>query len=319
LNWWEDERWEERSVPVTSQELAGAVSHALNFTIPKGKYSVHIQAEGEQIVRDPKQGSDEEVWKGVITYADDNRYWTTFPFGQAQITNLALLGKVTRGSKDASINSKQVGNYVIQRDFTSSFDLEVKAEQSGLVIEPADIQTTPKYNFVVSYGNYSWKTMEYGTLSVVFDEKVGTRVAPPRIVMPGKPNWKIPIRRDPYVGFDESLVIDDSPSIGSTSAVAAAIPKAVEVTPPPTPQQPVTLARYLESQGRMAKPDLTPSEIGDDTESVSESVYSVQMTEEQVWQACGIDPLRWASMSDHAKRKARKSLAPPKEKRGFFR
>jgi len=148
-----------------------AAQAAFVFSVPEGSYSVNISSEGLQSV-DHIGGSDDGFWIGLIAYSnasDDN--WGVGNYKGCTFKNLMITNSWRPGHKDLKLNGCQfTDGQIVERDAVISFHLEAQGKDAKFCLTAPRTMKTDKYNYVVSYGGYTNKRMEFGTISVTFDE-----------------------------------------------------------------------------------------------------------------------------------------------------
>lgn len=140
------------------------------FNVPKGTWSVDISCEGYQptsSTTDPNRGRSD----GLIAYSNsDSDYWNVGEADGVKISNLRNDNTYRQGHPDLEINSCHFRDgQLLERDATISFHVEAPDDGRFFLIGPA-IQKTAKYNYTISYGEWTDRDMELGLITVVLDE-----------------------------------------------------------------------------------------------------------------------------------------------------
>lgn len=141
------------------------------FDINPGSYSVNISCEGQQSV-DHVGGATEGHWLGLIAYgnqSDDN--WGVGVYSNCTITKYINTATWRPGHKDLELNGCRFNDgQIVERDAVMSFHVAA-SNQARFYLAAPKTQKADKYNYVVSYGGYTDKTMEFGTITVTIDEQ----------------------------------------------------------------------------------------------------------------------------------------------------
>nr|QGW58138.1 CP read-through protein [Potato leafroll virus] len=171
------------------------------FNVPKGQWSVDISCEGYQptsSTSDPNRGRSD----GMIAYSNaDSDYWNVGEADGVKISKLRNDNTYRQGHPELEINSCHFREgQLLERDATISFHVEAPTDGRFFLVGPA-IQKTAKYNYTISYGDWTDRDMELGLITVVLDEHLeGTGSAnrvrrPPReghtyVASPREPEGK---------------------------------------------------------------------------------------------------------------------------------
>lgn len=144
---------------------------AFVFPVPEGSYSVNISCEGLQSV-DHIGGNEDGYWIGLIAYSNssgDN--WGVGNYKGCVFTNFLATNTWRPGHKDLKLNDCQfTDGQIVERDAVMSFHVEASGKDACFYLMAPKTMKTDKYNYVVSYGGYTNKRMEFGTISVTCDE-----------------------------------------------------------------------------------------------------------------------------------------------------
>jgi len=184
---WQDESWSEESLSVTRVVNSSYVSIGILFPLNKvADFRVHIACEGQQNVRDKTADGSKEEWKGLISFNQARGGYGVQAWSGCSVSNLQADLSCVLGHQDASINGSSLSEQVIEWDYMASCDVKVTTVPAYLVLFLPSIEKDQHYNFVVSYGGFSWKTMEFGDLSITFDEATGSDPSAPKKVVGGR-------------------------------------------------------------------------------------------------------------------------------------
>jgi len=144
---------------------------AFMFPMPEGSYSVNISCEGLQSV-DHIGGNEDGYWIGLIAYSNstgDN--WGVGNYKGCEFKNLLITNTWRPGHKDLKLNDCQfTDGQIVERDAVISFHVDASGKDASFYLMAPKTMKTDKYNYVVSYGGYTNKRMEFGTISVTCDE-----------------------------------------------------------------------------------------------------------------------------------------------------
>lgn len=144
---------------------------AFVFPVPEGSYSVNISCEGFQSV-DHIGGNEDGYWIGLIAYSNssgDN--WGIGNYKGCSFKNFLATNTWRPGHKDLKLNDCQfTDGQIVERDGVISFHVDATGTDACFYLAAPKTMKTDKYNYVVSYGGYTNKRMEFGTISVTFDE-----------------------------------------------------------------------------------------------------------------------------------------------------
>lgn len=169
LDKWEDEKWTGATlnagwIESEIDKRSGATPYYL-FPTKVGEFSVYMECNGFQVA---KHNPNNE-WLGFIGYSNTQQNWRISEYSGCQISNLKSAGRLIPGWKDVKVNGCDVSDQAIEADLACSFHLSVKADGHWRMIGPT-VQRNDHYNFVVSYGGWDWREMEFGVVSVSVDE-----------------------------------------------------------------------------------------------------------------------------------------------------
>jgi hypothetical protein len=144
---------------------------AFVYPVPEGSYSVNISCEGFQSV-DHIGGNEDGYWIGLIAYSNssgDN--WGVGNYKGCSFKNFLATNTWRPGHKDLKLNDCQfTDGQIVERDAVMSFHVEATGTDACFYLMAPKTMKTDKYNYVVSYGGYTNKRMEFGTISVTCDE-----------------------------------------------------------------------------------------------------------------------------------------------------
>lgn len=143
---------------------------AFVFPIQEGEYSVQVTIEGLQSV-DHIGGNYDGYWIGLIAYGNDVAdNWGVGIYNRCTITDLVNTASWRPGHKDLQLNGCKFSDQIVERDAIMSFKVHAQKDASFYLVAPKT-KKSDNYNFVVSYGEYTDKRMEFGTISVTIDER----------------------------------------------------------------------------------------------------------------------------------------------------
>lgn len=144
---------------------------AFTFPVPPGEYSVNISCEGLQSV-DHIGGNRDGYWIGLIAYQNQSGdYWGVGNYVGCEITNLLGTNTWRPGHEDLELNNcKFTDGQIVERDAVISFHVKAKGADPRFYLVAPKTMKADKYNYVVSYGGYTDKRMEFGTISITVDE-----------------------------------------------------------------------------------------------------------------------------------------------------
>lgn len=144
---------------------------AFVYPMPEGSYSVNISCEGFQSV-DHIGGNEDGYWIGLIAYSNstgDN--WGVGNYKGCTFKNFLATNTWRPGHKDLKLNDCQfTDGQIVERDAVMSFHVDATGTDACFYLMAPKTMKTDKYNYVVSYGGYTNKRMEFGTISVTCDE-----------------------------------------------------------------------------------------------------------------------------------------------------
>lgn len=176
---WEDESW--TSVKLSASYLQNdQVEATPYFLIPssKGKFSVYIECEGFQAVKSIG-GKADGCWGGLIAYNRKKDGWQARASAGTVLSNYRSTTTVINGHPDCEVNDcKFKPDRGVESDLICSFHLEAE-DDSYWALQAPPIQKSSDYNYVVSYGGYTEKSIEWGSVSISIDEVNQTASASP--------------------------------------------------------------------------------------------------------------------------------------------
>jgi hypothetical protein len=141
------------------------------YPVPEGIWSIEISCEGYQAASstsDPHRGKCD----GMIAYDDDSsKVWNVGQQNNVTITNNKADNDWKYGHPDLTINGDKFDqNQVVEKDGIISFHLVTTGPNASFFLVAPAVKKTAKYNFCVSYGDWTDRDMEFGMVSVVLDE-----------------------------------------------------------------------------------------------------------------------------------------------------
>lgn len=148
-----------------------AAQAAFIFPLTTGSYHVYISCEGLQSV-DHIGGDTDGYWIGLIAYnSQANDYWGVGQYSDCTITNYLSTSSWRPGHPDLKLNDCTFkGGQFVERDAVISFHIVAKSDNAKFYLMAPKTMKTDTYNFVVSYGGYTNKKMEFGSITVTIDE-----------------------------------------------------------------------------------------------------------------------------------------------------
>nr|AZF99034.1 orf5 [Ullucus polerovirus 1] len=138
--------------------------------VPEGEWSVDISTEGYQAsssTSDPNRGKSD----GFIAYSNDSDgIWNVGQAENIEISKLWNENTYREAHPDLEVNGCHFRDHqLIERDATISFHASAKSNARFFLIGPP-IQKQEKYNYTISYGEWTDRSLELGLISVVLDE-----------------------------------------------------------------------------------------------------------------------------------------------------
>lgn len=168
---WEDENWQ--TVTLSAGYAVNDRVRAQPYVIvpaDEGQFSVYIEAEGFYNVKSIG-GATPGSWCGFIAYNTKDPGWLVNQYSGCTITNYKDRSDFVEGHPDAVVNDCHLrAGRAVEADFYCSFDLRVEAGGGMWIIYAPYLQKDSDYNYIVSYGGYTNKTCEFGSLSISIDE-----------------------------------------------------------------------------------------------------------------------------------------------------
>lgn len=148
-----------------------AAQAAFVYPVPEGSYSVNISCEGLQAV-DHIGGDEDGYWIGIVAYTNNSSdNWGIGNYKGCSFENYLATNTWRPGHKDLTLNDCQFKEgQIVERDSIISFKVKATGSDACFYLMSPKTMKTDKYNYVVSYGGYTNKRMEFGTISVTFDE-----------------------------------------------------------------------------------------------------------------------------------------------------
>nr|QRW41685.1 MAG: hypothetical protein [Geolu virus] len=92
-----------------------------------------------------------------------------YAYSACKITNYLAAETVVYGHPDMKVNGCDVTDQVVECDFSGSFHLEADGD-GYFAVQAPPVRKSDHYNFSVSYGNFTDKFLELGTVSISIDE-----------------------------------------------------------------------------------------------------------------------------------------------------
>lgn len=141
------------------------------FLIPmdKGEYHVYVECEGLMACKSIG-GKADGCWIGLLAYDATHEGWRARSYTGTVISNYQANNTTVCAHPDVKLNDCTFkANRGVESDFTCSFHLKADAG-SYWALQAPDIMKGSEYNYCVSYGNYTEKNLEWGTISITIDE-----------------------------------------------------------------------------------------------------------------------------------------------------
>lgn len=168
---WEDDKWE--TVNLSAGFASNDSEKAQPYIIvpaDKGKFQVYLECNGFQAVKSIG-GKADGCWSGLVAYEATGPGWLVNQYVGCTITNYQSSMKFVCGHPDVELNGcKFKANRGVEADFYASFDLEADDDDSKWVLYAPDLRKDSDYNYVVSYGGYTDKICEIGSIAISIDE-----------------------------------------------------------------------------------------------------------------------------------------------------
>nr|QBA69698.1 putative P5 protein [Peach associated luteovirus] len=211
------------------------------FPLDEGDWYVDIVCEGYQAVM-AIGGDEDKKWLGFIAYNDDEQSnWNVGNYRNVVCSELLVTSSWKFGHKDLVLNgcNFQRGQ-VIERDSVITFKVKSGSGGGEFFLVGPPVMKTEKYNYVVSYGGYTDKTMEFGSITVCADERAdGARGAGIRAKLGDLDhhNWNLcdlPPLQIPDVKLDvvpSTNKVNNSPPIGFNADRPPPIPNPSQLPP----------------------------------------------------------------------------------------
>lgn len=169
-------RWEDESWSTVTLSAGYAVNDRIKaqpyVIIPadEGKFAVYLEAEGFYNVKSIG-GKADGCWAGFITCNPKDPGWLVNQYSGCTITNYKSSSSFVEGHPDAEVNSCSLkSGRAVEADFYCSFDLTVESGGGMWILYAPYVQKSSDHNYIVSYGNYTNKTCEFGQVSISIDE-----------------------------------------------------------------------------------------------------------------------------------------------------
>jgi len=154
------------------------------FDVPEGEWSVDVTCEGAQASKsttEPNKGKAD----GLIAYtdvADDG--WGLGGSYNVQVSSYQNDGSWLYGHPDLEVNSCHFKNsQCLERDAVISCHLKTTGPNAQIFVIAPPIQKQAKYNYTISYGEWTDRLLDLGQLTVVFDEVDATGSAHMRKIL----------------------------------------------------------------------------------------------------------------------------------------
>lgn len=167
---WENENW------ATVQISSSFYTNNRRYAIPQmhipcypGEYSVYVECEGFQSTKHT-DGKELGSMIGFIAYEPSRQSWYVASGEGNEITRYAKSVNDVLGASELKVNGCEFKTRrYVERDASMSFHLKVTKESTWSLVAPA-IEKADGYNYLVSYGSRTWKSMEFGSVSITIVE-----------------------------------------------------------------------------------------------------------------------------------------------------
>nr|AVQ05167.1 P5 protein [Maize yellow mosaic virus] len=170
MYYWHDESWskETMSAGYVQNDSSRATPYFLIPTIV-GNYKVYIECEGFQAIK-AKGGENNGKMAGFITYDPQQAGWQAYSWAGCSLSNYKMTDGCVQAHPDLKVNGCSfTKGQCVERDVVISFDLSV-ASEGYWALQAPPIEKSDDHNFIVSYGNYTEKILEWGMVSISIDE-----------------------------------------------------------------------------------------------------------------------------------------------------
>nr|ULB38370.1 P5 protein [Barley virus G] len=170
MYYWHDESWssETLSAGYVQNDSSRATPY---FLIPThvGSYKVYIECEGFQAVK-AKGGANNGKMSGFITYDPKQSGWQAYSWSGCTFSNYKVTDGCVEAHPDMKVNGCSFSKgQCVEKDVVLSFDLTV-SEEGYWALQAPPIEKSDDHNFIVSYGSYTEKILEWGMVSISIDE-----------------------------------------------------------------------------------------------------------------------------------------------------
>ena len=167
---WEDENWTKENF--TANYSRNDSDEALPYVLipcSPGKFSVYVECQGFMVVK-ARSGNYNGNWLGCVAYNVNRSGWVVQEYSGCKITNYKVSHTFVSGHPDVVLNDCHFHDgQGVECDSIISFHLECDVD-GFWALQPPPIQKNDHYNYVVSYGDWSDKTLEWGSVSISVDE-----------------------------------------------------------------------------------------------------------------------------------------------------
>lgn len=167
---WEDESWTTVTLSANFSQN-DRISATPYFLIPCyiGTYDVYIECQGDQAVKSIG-GKADGCWGGIIAYDTTKAGWQARTYSGCSMQNYKESRTDVCGHPDVDLNGcKFKANRAVECDYYCSFRLVVETDGYWALQAPP-VMKDSDFNYEVSYGGYTNKTMEWGAVSIAIDE-----------------------------------------------------------------------------------------------------------------------------------------------------
>lgn len=143
------------------------------FPVPDGEWTMEASTEGAQFTSstsDPNKGKVD----GLIAFSDDkSKVWNMGIMKNCEITNNKADNSWKYGHPDLEVNNCHFKNrQCLEMDGAISCHIKTTGPEASIFIVGPAVQLQSKYNYAISYGSWTDRDMEFGSITVTFDEKV---------------------------------------------------------------------------------------------------------------------------------------------------
>lgn len=146
---------------------------------------MYLECEGFQACKSIG-GKADGCWNGIVAYDSTREGWMARAYSGCTISNYKATTNFVCGHPDTELNGcKFTTDRGIECDFYGSFHLDVQ-EDGYWALQAPPIMKSSDYNYIVSYGGFTEKNLEWGSVSISIDEINDNANSGQRRVIPDK-------------------------------------------------------------------------------------------------------------------------------------